>query len=387
MKPHIILYIVPTSGTGGAETFILHTAEYHNLGAIKPIYIFFHDGPLLNAVRLRGHQVYLAPKPPRLRNMRDSLKTIQWIASIIKLTHSDLVHSTMAYGALYGAIAAQFCNVPHIWYQHGPVTGWIDTLAELLPSKLILVNSIHTLNRQKSLHSSLKKLISKQKTLEIIYPGTDLQLQLSDHDQIETRLNLRKQWGFNQNDFIIGLICRPQKQKGIHLFIEAFQKLVNSSSNSNIYGMIVGGSSHEETLTQYEIKIHTQAIPLNDRIRFIPATSYPIYSILTMDLLVSSSISPEGFGLTLIEAMSMKKAVLAPAEGGPLDIITDGTNGLLYTPRDSSELYKLMEKLFKDSELRYNLGLNAYKTVISRFNVQQTVSKLETVYRGILETS
>ena len=47
------------------------------------------------------------------------------------------------------------------------------------------------------------------------------------------------------------------------------------------------------------------------------------------DVIVTCSRKPESFGRSLIEAMAMDTPVIAPAQGGPLDIIQDGQTGLL----------------------------------------------------------
>ena len=46
------------------------------------------------------------------------------------------------------------------------------------------------------------------------------------------------------------------------------------------------------------------------------------------------STVPEPFGQVVVEAMGVGRPIIAAAAGGPLEIVTDGTDGLLTPPGD-----------------------------------------------------
>jgi glycosyltransferase involved in cell wall biosynthesis len=74
-----------------------------------------------------------------------------------------------------------------------------------------------------------------------------------------------------------------------------------------------------------------------------------------MDVVVNAS-AEEPFGLTIVEAMALGKAVVATAGGGPLEIIRDTVDGLLVPPGDSRALASAVIRILGDADLAGRLG-------------------------------
>jgi phosphatidylinositol alpha 1,6-mannosyltransferase len=74
----------------------------------------------------------------------------------------------------------------------------------------------------------------------------------------------------------------------------------------------------------------------------------------------------ETFGQTIQEALASGVPVVAPACGGPLDLVRPGDNGLLYAPGDEAGLRDAVTTLVRDPELRERLGLAARDGVAGR---------------------
>ncbi len=103
-----------------------------------------------------------------------------------------------------------------------------------------------------------------------------------------------------------------------------------------------------------------------------------------LDLFVHTGTA-ETFGQTLQEAMASGVPVIAPAAGGPLDLVTPGTNGMLYAPEDDADLRRCVETLAADPEQRRWMG------AAGRIGVQQNTwellgDELLGHYRGVLES-
>ncbi len=207
-----IVYPVSTVAFGGVETFVRQTALFHNPSKVKPIYCFLKNGPLVALMQSESkHDIRICPFPVRLRNPLSVLRSIFWLKQQINETGADLVHSSMAYTAIFGGLASFLARVPHVWYQHGPVSGWMDQLAALLPSKAILYNSNYTMGRQLSLMKHLKfvqKIFSPRVHNLVMYLGA------------KPMTNTQKSMNKIPH---IGMLCRFQKWKGIDLFIEAIK--------------------------------------------------------------------------------------------------------------------------------------------------------------------
>ena len=71
----------------------------------------------------------------------------------------------------------------------------------------------------------------------------------------------------------------------------------------------------------------------------------------------------EGFGLVLLEAMSVGLPVISyQCPTGPRDLIADGENGFLIQPNDEDGFAEKVCMLMADQNLRVKMGANALRT-------------------------
>src|SRR4051812_40401995 len=90
----------------------------------------------------------------------------------------------------------------------------------------------------------------------------------------------------------------------------------------------------------------------------------------------------EPFGMVVIEAMAAAVAVVAPASGGPAEIIEDGRTGLLYPPGDSAAAAAQLLRLLGDPALAARIGQAAAEQARTRYSVERQV----TDHRRLLTT-
>jgi len=74
----------------------------------------------------------------------------------------------------------------------------------------------------------------------------------------------------------------------------------------------------------------------------------------------------ETFGQTVQEAHAAGLPVVAPRSGGPIDLVSHGTNGFLYDPTDATTLRPYVEALTLDTELRSRMGEAGRRTVLGK---------------------
>ena len=85
----------------------------------------------------------------------------------------------------------------------------------------------------------------------------------------------------------------------------------------------------------------------------------------SLDVFVHSG-PHETFGQTLQEAAASGLPVVAPAAGGPIDLVGDGVTGLLVPPCDPSALAAAVARLAADPVLRARQGRAARQQVLGR---------------------
>ncbi len=105
------------------------------------------------------------------------------------------------------------------------------------------------------------------------------------------------------------------------------------------------------------------------------------YSIADVFLLPSSY---EGFGLSMLEAISSKIPVIVSSSGGPGDILNHGVNAMLLKSVTPMEIFSFVNTILTDHNLRKAVVKNAFELVKGRYTWKAVVNKLELVYRQVM---
>ena len=100
------------------------------------------------------------------------------------------------------------------------------------------------------------------------------------------------------------------------------------------------------------------------------------------DVAVLLSSEPEAFGLTLLEAMSRGKPVLASNIGGIPEIVVDGDTGILVNPHEDERGADGVCLLTASASERQRLGSNARKRWDDHFTVERMVCRYESYFMG-----
>lgn len=176
------------------------------------------------------------------------------------------------------------------------------------------------------------------------------------------------------------LACgRLVPDKGFSDLIEAFSKIAHKYPewNIDIAGRDMQNSNYSCVLKEL-VKKHN----LEDRIRFI-GFHHNINEIMQEHSIFTLSSKREGFPNVLSEALSMGCACLSyDIVTGPREIIIDGLDGLIVENRNIDALADGLEKLIKDENLRYRMGLKAIEN-IKRFSPDQVIDRWEQMYKSI----
>ena len=88
----------------------------------------------------------------------------------------------------------------------------------------------------------------------------------------------------------------------------------------------------------------------------------------------------EPFGRVFVEAMAMEKPVVAYACGGPKEIIVNNQTGYLVKPYYFKAIGEKVILLLKNEKLHITLGTEGRKRVIEKFNINDNICKIETLF-------
>jgi glycosyltransferase involved in cell wall biosynthesis len=164
-------------------------------------------------------------------------------------------------------------------------------------------------------------------------------------------------------------------RKGSDVLLEAIPMVLRRVPNTKfVITGIVPDEQREEIMKRN----------LHDSVIFVGLVSREKLPLIyeQADLVVCPSVVPEAFGLVILEAMSMKKPVVASRIGGIPDIISNEVNGLLVTPSDPNDLAKAIIRLLTDEQLAKRLSQLGSR-MVERFSERTILNKLTTVYQEL----
>lgn len=104
--------------------------------------------------------------------------------------------------------------------------------------------------------------------------------------------------------------------------------------------------------------------------------------ISQMDLVVLPS-KRESFPISILEAMAMKKPIIATSVGGIPEMISHGRNGFLVPPQDPEALADAILLFMKDPKLFQGMAVEAYHTVNAEFSDKLVINKYEELYHQV----
>ena len=195
-----------------------------------------------------------------------------------------------------------------------------------------------------------------------IYPGT--KMVKIDKTILE---DLRAKYK-NNDEFIVGIVGRIEKVKGQYKLIEAIAEL----DALNIKLLIVGSEMEISYLN--ELKQKVKELNVKNKVVFTGFTRnvHEYMQFFDVNILATEN---ETFGLVVIESMVNKVPVIATNNGGPLEIINDGVDGMFFDGT-SKDLSNKIYYLYQNNEFRDKIALAGYNKVKKNFDSAIQLNKL-----------
>jgi mannosyltransferase len=185
--------------------------------------------------------------------------------------------------------------------------------------------------------------------------------------------------------FGIGCFGRVREQKGTDIFVAAMCRLL--PSHPDWTAVVVGEITSDQGSFAAKLKADVEAVGLSRRIVFVgyrPIEELPLwYQRISIYAFTSRN---EGFGLTLLEAMSAETALVASRAGAAEVVMVDGRTGLLVPPGDVDAMAAALEGLMCNPARIIQMGSDARARVMAEFSVDAEVAQIADVYRR-LQTS
>jgi glycosyltransferase involved in cell wall biosynthesis len=315
-----------------------------------------HVTELVKHLRQKGHSVVLVGRPGSpinpdiklpFRNAADFLTALR-LRKILRAEPFDVLHGHVARdyavvtAAAWGSPNLKLVLTRHLLYPvkrhilYRRVDGWIAPTSQILTS----LQPLHPRNA-----AVIPNWVD---THEFVYrPHTP-------HDP-----------------FAVGLLGQISPHKGHDDAVEALSRLGPG------FKLLVAGTGDATYVDA--LKKKSARLPI-EVLGFVSGPDF----FQRIDVLIVPSWE-EPFGIVLLEAMSAGVPVVATNRGGPLEIITDRTNGLLVEPRNPDLLSQAIHRLARDESLRLSLVAHGRRRVEECYDVATVIPKIEEFYARVMD--
>lgn len=350
-----ILLITPAFEQGGTETYIVNLIDYLKENNYYTI-VISNGGIRENEMNRLGikHIKVKCLTPKRLFNL---IKAVFLISSLIKKEKIALIHASSVYTTIIAKCASLLC-----WTRRSKV-----------------VMTLHGGPTQNIEKKSAKILnVFADKVIALSEEGKNVLIRNGLNKSKVTVINngikplIKKEQDSERDKIIIGACGRLTEQKGYSFLIEA----VRNTDIPNLEIWIIGDG---ELRVKFESMI--EEYQLADKIKIF-GYRRDIENLLNdIDIFIQTSLW-EPFGISIIEAMSLGKPVIATRVGGIPEVL--GDCGILINPESPSEIADAIKLLVNNEQLRKELGEKAEKRFYENFTQEIMGSKTLEVYKKLL---
>lgn len=376
-----VAYIDHVARLSGGELALLRTLPAL-LCEVDPVVVLAEDGPLVEALKDIGVPCKVLRLDESVRDARRStvargglkltqviavLKYSRRLAAELKALEVDLVHTNSLKSALYGGLAGRLARVPVVWhirdriaddYLPKPAVRLVRAASHLLPTAVI-ANS----------QATLATLPHRRRWVVLASPV------VRDATAVDPAVHDLK-----TGDLTIGLVGRLSPWKGQDVFLRAFATAFPDGEHQ---ARLIGSAMFGEEEWELELRALCTELGLDDRVTFRGFRRDMAAEYHDLDVVVHASTVPEPFGQVVIEAMAGGVPVIASAEGGPSEVVTDGVDGLLVEPRRVDLLAAALRRLAADDRLRAALAVAGTITA-QKYTPARTAEGALAVYRSVL---
>jgi mannosyltransferase len=183
--------------------------------------------------------------------------------------------------------------------------------------------------------------------------------------------------------YAIGCFGRVRPQKGTDLFVDAMCELL--PRYPDFTAVIVGAITPDQIGFANELKKKIADAGLQSRI--VITGELPIEEVerwYQRLMIYAFTSRNEGFGLTLIEAMSAGAALVATRAGAAEIVVEEGVTGKLVPTGDAVALTLALEPLMRDPDAAAAMGERARQRVLDKFSLDAEARGIAEVYRRLL---
>lgn len=362
-RPRVL--ILSTNGDEAGAPIHVYSVVSSLGSKVDFVVVFGEDGAIAEKVRRLGIPVVIVPQMRSAINISLDIIAFRGISKCVEIYKPDLIHAHSSKAGMIGRVVSFRYGVPCIYTVHG--WGWrglgvVKGMAVFLIEKILsFVPKTYLIYVSRSVEGEgIKKLLLSKERGVVIHNGVaDL---------------IAKKMKTNNIPLQILMPARVSAAKDHMTLIKAFEEI---KFPSQLFLCGAGTDSVEF------IEIANQIAPKRIKDIFFLGPRSDVPELLhNSDIFVLSS-NFEALPISIIEAMSAEKSIIASDVGGVRELIDDGLSGLCV---EKGNVKKIVEALnyFHDASFRKSYGIQARKKYLLNFTLEAMAEKIFSCYSDLI---
>lgn len=370
----MVLQAVPALNSGGVERGTVEIARALKTVGWRSV-VASSGGTMENELARAGAE-HIA-MPLERKNPLAIFRNAGRLAKLIRRRNVALVHARSRAPAWSALIAARRAKRPFVTTFHGAYREngfkhWYN-MVMAKGDMVIAISDFIADHVRRHFRIDESRLVT-------IHRGVDTATFDPTRVSAERMIQLANAWRLEDGKSVVLLPARLSRIKGQAVLLEALAALDPSDVTCVLLGAEGSGSAYRREVEGLIERHH-----LGASVRIVPPCRDMPAAYMLADVLVSTSIHPEGFGRTIAEAQSMGRPVIASDHGGAPEIVVEGKTGWLVRPSDVAGLTEALAAALALKGAERNLmAARARENVLEKFSLERMCGQTLDVYRRLL---
>lgn len=354
------------SGSGvltGSPGALLRMIDSLDRERFEPAFIGPGSGPLADELRKRGVEVFaIDVVSVSWSAPLDLVSRVREKRSLLAKIGADIVHMNEPGWNSDLVLAARLAGIPVALHLHNPETVSRRNLNYSIASKVFLCSA-----------GQMVTIVNAEQIKDkfvVLHNAVDV-------ESFAKGCSIREQIGLSDNDVVIGIVAQIGHRKGIDLFLDTAEHLLDSGRQLKF--LIAGPQATNEEPYFRSMMERIQQGRLKESTLYLGGRK-DIPDVLTSLDVFFLPTRAEPFGMVIIEAMAVGVPVVASHVGGIPEIITGDDIGRTVRAPSAESFAIAIGELIDMGDNRKALGERGRTSLTGRFDLAAMRNTLQTVY-------
>jgi len=184
-----------------------------------------------------------------------------------------------------------------------------------------------------------------------------LEIFFGDGERDSARKLVRERLGLPEAAAIVGVFGNLSKRKRSHVLADVIQHIKEDGSGRPVFGLICGGPAEP---LDYEIYDKLERFGLQERL-LMPGFVRPVHEWMAACDVILAPAEKEPLARNVLEALAIGVPTITSSDGGLIEVIEDGENGLILEPGAPGPWADATLRILNDRDLSRKLVTNGQK--------------------------